>query len=73
MPGGQPPRLLALLTALGAAVFLAGINAHPVGRDEAVSLLLVGHPLGQIIPSSRPTRSIRRATSCSSGPGPTAA
>lgn len=42
--------LLALLTALGAAVFLAGINAHPVGRDEAISLLLVGHALGQIVP-----------------------
>jgi hypothetical protein len=42
-------RLLALLTALGAAVFLAGINAHPVGRDEAVSLLLVGHPPGPLI------------------------
>jgi hypothetical protein len=38
-----------LLTALGAAVFLVGINAHPVGRDEAVSLLLVGHPLPQIL------------------------
>jgi hypothetical protein len=47
----QPPTLslLALLTALGAGVFLAGINAHPVGRDEAVSLLLVGHPIGQLI------------------------
>jgi hypothetical protein len=44
------PRLLALLTALGGAVFLAGINAHPVGRDEAVSLLLVSHPFGQIVP-----------------------
>src|ERR1700730_11073475 len=44
------PRLLALLTALGAAVFLAGINAHPVGRDEAVSLLLVQHhPVGQVV------------------------
>src|ERR1700730_14895292 len=43
------PRLLALLTALGGAVFLAGINAHPVGRDEAVSLLLVRPPLGQIV------------------------
>jgi Dolichyl-phosphate-mannose-protein mannosyltransferase len=43
------PRLLALLTALGGALFLAGINAHPVGRDEAVSLLLVRHPLGQIV------------------------
>src|ERR1700736_3149784 len=45
------PRLLGLLTALGAAVLLAGINAHPVGRDEAVSLLLVSrHPFGQIVP-----------------------
>jgi hypothetical protein len=45
------PWHLALLTALGAAVFLAGINAHPVGRDEAVSLLLVSrHPFGQIVP-----------------------
>jgi hypothetical protein len=42
--------VVALVTALGGAVFLAGINAHPVGRDEAVSLLLVGHPLGQIVP-----------------------
>jgi hypothetical protein len=47
----RPPSLsvLALLTAFGAAVFLAGIDAHPVGRDEAVSLLLVGHPIGQLI------------------------
>jgi hypothetical protein len=43
-------RLLALLTALGAAVFLVCINAHAVGRDEAVSLLLISHPFGQIIP-----------------------
>jgi hypothetical protein len=41
--------LLALLTALGAAVFLVSINAHPVGRDEAVSLLLAGRSVGQII------------------------
>jgi hypothetical protein len=49
----QPSRLslLALLTALGGAVFLAGIAAHPAGRDEAVSLLLVGRGLGQIVPS----------------------
>jgi len=40
---------LGLLTALGAAVFLAGIGAHPVGRDEAVSLLLVRHPLDQVV------------------------
>src|ERR1700694_1091846 len=37
------------LTALGAVVFLAGINAHPVGRDEAVSLLLVGRSPSQMI------------------------
>ena len=41
--------LVVLLTALGAAIFLAGISAHPVGRDEAVSLLLVGHPLPQVL------------------------
>jgi Dolichyl-phosphate-mannose-protein mannosyltransferase len=48
----SPPssRSIALLTLLGAAIFLAGINLHPVGRDEAVSLLLVRHPLDQIVP-----------------------
>jgi Dolichyl-phosphate-mannose-protein mannosyltransferase len=43
------PAPILLLTALGAIVFLVGINAHPVGRDEAVSLLLVAHPVGQIL------------------------
>src|ERR1700704_3873480 len=43
------PPLLALLTALGALVFLVGIGAHPVGRDEAVSLLLVHHSLDQVV------------------------
>jgi hypothetical protein len=47
----EPTKLsaLALLTAFAAAVFLAGIAAHPAGRDEAVSLLLVGHSAGQVI------------------------
>jgi hypothetical protein len=44
----MPRTVLIALTALGAVVLLAGINAHPVGRDEAVSLLLVSHPLAQI-------------------------
>jgi len=41
--------VLALLTAFGALVFLAGINAHPAGRDEAVSLLLVRQPVERIV------------------------
>jgi hypothetical protein len=41
--------ILVLLTALGGAVFLAGIAAHPAGRDEAVSLLLAGRPPRQMI------------------------
>jgi hypothetical protein len=43
------PLVLALLTALGAAVFLAGITAHPAGRDEAVSLLLVRQPVERFV------------------------
>ncbi|MDQ6918164.1 MAG: glycosyltransferase family 39 protein [Candidatus Dormibacteraeota bacterium] len=45
----MPRTAFVALSALGAMVLLAGINAHPVGRDEAVSLLLVAHPVGQIV------------------------
>lgn len=30
-------------------IFAAGLGAHPVGRDEAVSLLAVDHPPGRIL------------------------
>lgn len=38
-----------LLAAVAACVFGLGLNAHPVGRDEAVSLLLVRHPLNEVV------------------------
>ena len=47
----SPPdrRAAVLLSILGAALFGAGLGLHPIGRDEAVSVLLVRHPVGQVI------------------------
>ena len=49
--GSSPPgrRAAVLLSLLGAALFGAGLGLHPIGRDEAVSVLLVRHPVGQVI------------------------
>jgi len=45
-PGRRAGVLLALL---GAALFGVGLGLHPIGRDEAVSVLLVRHPVAQIL------------------------
>ena len=42
-------RLAVLLTLLAAIVFGAGLGLHPMGRDEAVSVLLVRHSPGQVL------------------------
>jgi hypothetical protein len=36
-----------LLTLLGGVLFAAGLTAHAIGRDEAVSVLLVSHPVSR--------------------------
>jgi hypothetical protein len=43
-------RAAIVLTVVAALVFGAGLGVHPMGRDEAVSVLLVRHPLDQIVP-----------------------
>jgi len=42
-------RVAILLTLLAAAVLGAGIGLHPIGRDEAVSILLVRHTPSQVV------------------------
>ena len=47
----SPPgrRAAVLLVLLGAVLFGVGLSLHPIGRDEAVSVLLVRHPVAQIV------------------------
>jgi uncharacterized membrane protein len=48
MVGGTAASLL-ILIGLGAILFAVGLNTHEIGRDEAVSVLVTGRPLGQML------------------------
>lgn len=43
------PRRVLILGGLGAILFAIGLDTHEIGRDEAVSVLLVQRPIGEIL------------------------